>query len=477
MPTLRSSRSLVAVLSLLAVAVLASAAAKRPLNHRDYDHWRTIATQALSSDGKYLVYSIFPEEGDGEIVVRTLSSGKEVHESAGAVPATPDGGAEEPAAGPPTARGARFAFTADNHYLVASTFANKADIDQARKDKKPAPHGGMVIIELANSKATRVPDVVSFQVPEKGDDYLAYLKEPKAPATADPAAAEKDSGADQDQRRAGGGRGGAGGGGARKFGSDLMVRDLHTGAERTLADVTEYALSKDAKLLVYDVASKQEDTNGIYSVTPGTTAAPAALLAGKGRYTKLTWDREQRELIFFSDRDDAAAKPAPYKLYAWTRGAGSPAAIVSSATPGFRSGFQLFDRGPVSFSRDGSRVFVSCAPASVIAAAEAPPTPPATPTADSDKVLADLWRWNDDYIQPMQKVRLAQERARSYRAVYSFADKKFIQLADPTMNTVAPSAMAASPSAPTTALTARWSITTAAITIFTWSIPTPAPAN
>ena len=39
----------------------------------------------------------------------------------------------------------------------------------------------------------------------------------------------------------------------------------------------------------------------------------------------------------------------------------------------------------------------------------------------------------------MQKVRLAQERARSYRAVYSFADKKFIQLADPTMNTVAPS--------------------------------------
>ncbi len=438
MSNYRSPRSLVVSLSILILAALATAATKRPLNHRDYDHWRTIATQALSSDGKFLVYSLFPEEGDGEIIVRNLASGKETHEPAGSVPSTPDAGAEEPAAGPPVARGARFSFTSDNHYLVSSTFPSKSDIDQAKKDKKPAPHGGMIIVELASAKVTRIPDVASFQVAEKGESFLAYLKEPKPSAATPDPAAEKDNN-DQDQRRAGGGRGGAAA--TRKFGSDLILRDLRvpSGNEQTYADVVEYSLSKDAKLLVYDVGSRKEETNGLYSVTPGTSTAPATLLVGKGRYTKLTWDRDQHELVFFSDRDDTSGKPAKYKLYGWTRGSAAPSALISSATPGFHSGFLVFDRGPVSFSRDGSRVFVSCAPASVIEAAEAPPTPAAVPTADSDKVLADLWRWNDDYIQPMQKVRAAQERARSYRAVYSFTDKKFIQLADPTMNTVATS--------------------------------------
>ena len=408
------------LLSLLLFTNVA-AAAKRPLSHRDYDNWRTIATQALSPNGKFLVYSVFPEEGDGEIVLRNLTTGKEAHEAAGTVPATPDGGAEEPAAGPPVARGARFAFTFDNRYLIVSTFASKASTDQAKKDKKPAPSGGMVIVELASFKVTRVPEVASFQVADKGESFLAYLKEPKSAAVPD-SAAEKNDSADQDQRRAaGGGRGG--GGATRKYGADLVLRDLRAanGNEQTYADVLEYTLSKDARLLVYGVGSKKEESNGIYSVVPGASAAPVALLAGKGRYTKLTWDRNQHEMVFLSDRDDIADKPAKFKLFGWARGGGAPSELVSASTSGFRSGFVVFDRGPVNFSRDGSRIYISCAPASVIAAAEEPPTPAAAPAADSDKVLADLWRWNDDFIQPMQKVRAAQERARSYRAVYSFA--------------------------------------------------------
>ncbi len=140
--------------------------------------------------------------------------------------------------------------------------------------------------------------------------------------------------------------------------------------------------------------------------------------------------------MFFSDRDDAASKPAKFKLYGWTRGSAAPTELLSTATPNFKSGFVLADRGPVSFSRDGSKIFVSCAPP-----AEEPADPAAVPAAadTSDKVLADLWRWNDDYIQPMQKVRLAQERNRTYRAVYDLSSKSFLQLADVAMNTVTPS--------------------------------------
>ena len=75
---------------LLAAAVLVPvsfAQSQRPLNHGDYDGWRSIVGQRLSNDGKFLVYGLFPQEGDGEVVIRNLVTGKEQREPAGLRPA------------------------------------------------------------------------------------------------------------------------------------------------------------------------------------------------------------------------------------------------------------------------------------------------------------------------------------------------------------------------------------------------------
>ncbi len=334
------------------------------------------------------------------------------------------------------ARGPRLEFTADGRFLISTAFAKKADTDQAKKDKKPAgemPRGSLLVFDLTAMTASRTADVASFQVPENGPSLLAYLKGPKAAAA--PTATENDAD-DQDQR---GGRGGGGRGGARgnKNGADMVVRDLRVQAakERTFEDVSEYSMSKDGKTLAYTVASKKDETNGAYAVVPGTDGAPVALLMGKGRYSKLTWDFGQKQMAFLSDRDDAGAKPPKYKVYWWDRQSAHATEVVSEATPGFKTGYAIFERGPVNFSRDGSRLFLSAAPVGTVAAAESetPATPAAVPGPNEEKVVADLWRWNDDYIQPMQKVRAAQERARSYRAVLHLSDKKFLQLSDPEM--------------------------------------------
>jgi dipeptidyl aminopeptidase/acylaminoacyl peptidase len=434
MNTLRLSR-----ISLLVVFALAGIAqtAKRPLNHRDYDPWRAISGQTLSHDGKFLAYSLFPEDGDGEVVVRDLASGKELRESAGSLPPAPDTqNFEAPAEGPVgAARGVRLAFTADGKFLISTAFAKKADTDQAKKDKKrpdEMPKANLLIFDLSTMSSSRVADVASFQVPENGPSLLAYLKGPKAGAA--PAATEND---DSDYQ----GRGGRGGGGrgatgrGNKFGSDMVVMDLRVKKERTFEDVSDYSMTKDGKTLAYTVASKKEESNGAYAVVPGTDGAPVALLSGKGRYSKLTWDFAQKQMAFLSDKDEAAAKPPKYKIYLWDRQSAAATELVSEKTAGFRSGYAIFERGQVNFSRDGSRLFLSAAPLGTVVAAEsdAPPPSTATPGPNEEKVVADLWRWNDDYIQPMQKVRAAQERARSYRAVFHLADKKFMQLADPTM--------------------------------------------
>src|SRR6266699_1690916 len=109
-------------------------------------------------------------------------------------------------------------------------------------------------------------------------------------------------------------------------------------------------------------------------MTPQTDAAPASLLAGKVKYQKLTWDEDQKELAFISDRDDQESKQPKFKIYMWERGSAAPIAqrsdrnhasavapplateIVSTASPGFRKDFVVSDKANLGFSLDGGHL-------------------------------------------------------------------------------------------------------------------------
>src|SRR5262245_18710186 len=99
---------------------ISAAQSKRPLNHHDYDSWRSITSQKLSNDGKFLAYGLFPQDGDGEVVIRNLVTGKEQREPAGARPAAAPAGDGEEAA--PVARSISLAFSQDSKTLVFSVF-------------------------------------------------------------------------------------------------------------------------------------------------------------------------------------------------------------------------------------------------------------------------------------------------------------------------------------------------------------------
>ncbi|MEO6725141.1 MAG: hypothetical protein ABIU20_02500, partial [Blastocatellia bacterium] len=438
-------------------AIKQQKSAKRALTHQDYDSWRSIQGQTLSRDGKFVAYAVVPQDGDGEIIVRNLATGTEWRAPRGWRPPTPpplaDGG--EPTAGPPglaVSAATRPRFTADSRFAIFTIEPNKSDVLKARKEKKAPdamPKNALGLMDLSLEKGgqvTRIERVKNFQVPEDGAGWIAYQLEAK-PGEAKPEEKKPEEKAappnqqnedDQEdfQQRRGAGTGAAGSrpGGARKeYGTDLVLKNLANGNERAFADALDYSFSKDAKTLVYNVSSRKEETNGVYVATPGPNlndAAPAELLTGKGKYSKLTWDEEQTQMAFASDRDDAAAKQPKSKLYHWKRGDAKAVEIISTATPGFRAGLAISERGAINFSQDGSRLFFGIAP---------PPEPekdPADAVAEEDKVSVDLWHWKDDYIQPMQKVRAEADRNRSYRAIYQIKKQKLTQLADETMQNI-----------------------------------------
>ncbi len=446
------------VLSLIVALSLplgAQPAAPRPLTHEDFDAWRSLFTPTLSRDGRWLAYSSMPQDGDGDVVVRELATGKEQRLPVGMLLPPPlttgDEAAPNPEAGPPQPRNIRLTFSSDSRFLATSTHPTKAEIAQARKDKKKpeeGPKNGLLILNLATGETTRVPMVKSFQLPTRGGAWLAYLKEPKPEIakaadekidqTAKPVEgrteedgddpfAEDD--ADQNTKRGTTKSGSAatsatGETPGRTYGTDLVLRDLAAASQRTFENALDYSFARDGKTLLYTVAAKTETTNGVYAVTPGDAAAPLALLAGKGKYSKLTWDREQAQAVFVSDRDDAASRTPKWKAYHWPRGAAAATELVRGETAGPADGLVLSDKGQLGFSRDGKKLYLPAA---------TPPKPPRRPDTlppDEEKVTADLWRWNDDLVQPMQKVRANQERNRTYRGVLDLATHRYTQLAD-----------------------------------------------
>jgi dipeptidyl aminopeptidase/acylaminoacyl peptidase len=330
-------------------------------------------------------------------------------------------------------------FSADGQWLVLATFPSKAEMDQARKDrKKPEqmPKKGLAIVSLANGQVERIADVKSFDLPQKGSPWLAWQAEPKPDAQSDAkpdakpeagAEVKPPAGTDLDWADEPGGAGAA----KKERGSELTLRHLSGSAPaRTFAGVVDFGLTRDASLLWFTTSAANETENGLYTLAPGSAEAPSALLKGKGKYTKLTWDREQKQLALFSDRDDAASKTPAFKVYYWDRQAATATELISAATPGFPRGMVVGEKGALAFSTDGARLYVPSA-----WPPKAPRDPKTEPSAE-DKVTMDLWRWDDDFVQPMQHIRARQELNRTYRNSFDLAAKKFVALAAPDLPTV-----------------------------------------
>ena len=379
-PQVARMRQLLSLLCLIALlscsGVVSAQQAKRPITHSDYDSWRTIQAPQLSRDGKFVAYAFLPQDGDGEIVVRNIATGNEWRAARGHRPPAPPPD-DVPNLGEFQAGQARLirpVFTADSRFVVFAIEPTKDELRKAKREKKKAeemPKNALGMMDLSSGVVTRVERVKNFQVPEDGSGFIAYLLEAKpgeskpgeakpeekksevktepTPVTTEPAPAASPAASPAEKK---------GKEKKKEYGTDLILRNIATNTDRVFAEVLDYSLSKDAKTLVYTVSAKKEENNGVFVLSPQAVAsAPAALLTGKGKFLKLTWDEDQTELAFISDRDDAAAAQPKFKLYLWNRRDPQAIEIVSTASPGFRKNLVVSEKASLAFSLDGSRLF------------------------------------------------------------------------------------------------------------------------
>jgi dienelactone hydrolase len=422
------------VLALLALLPLASAplhgqgpsSARKQLTQADYDLWRSIQGSSISSDGRWIVYTIQPLVGEGELVVRSTRDGTEYRHTRGYTGRAPTTTANNEEGGGGGGGGAPAArITADSRYVLFIVQPSRADVEQAQRERRRgnnAPQPALAIMSLANGQVQMVPRVRSFSLAEEASRYIAYTL-PVDSARSDSARA----GGAQQRGNAAGDSAARGNQRRKTYGSTLVLRDIAAGTETPIADVVAHQFNDAGTWLAYTVSSRTAENDGVY-LRSLETGAVTPSLTGLGNYRQLAFDRSGEQIVFSSDRDEYAQDKPRYTLYhASVRAPAARAIVTSDAVAAFAAGQTVADRGSAAFTRDGSAITFPIAPPQLDSLAR---------DTTGERANFDLWHWQDPQLQSQQQLSLSRDRNRTYQGIYHIATRKIVQLTNDTIPNV-----------------------------------------
>ena len=319
-----------------------TSAQKKELDHTVYDSWQSIRETSFHPQGKYIVYAIVPQEGDGTFIIRNVKTGNELS----------------------IARATQAVFTENGEYLVAKIKPSFVETRKAKIDKKKAdemPKDSLVIVELATNTIQKIPSVKNFQLAEHGNDMIVYLKDKK--------------------------------GDINKEGSDLVMRDLSSAKEKTFSNISQYLIHPKAMgVVMYQVKTKQKESQ----ILLATIADTNTKILTKQVYTatNFIWDEEGKQLAYLVEKDSAdKALQKNYYLAYYTPSLETAISIFDKSNKTIPTNYTIGGDRKMKFSKSGNKLEFGVQPILPIKDTSLP---------DFDRVSVDIWHYNDPIIQPAQ---------------------------------------------------------------------------
>ena len=394
------SRTIISIVFLVGlIQAMNGQTLKKPLTHDVYDSWKRVSGQSISDDGKWVVYSAEPQEGDANLIIYNTES-----LSFDTIP-----------------RGLNAGISKSSDFVVFSIkpiFAEVKKLKIAKKKEPDLPKDSLGIYELSTRKLTKIPRVKSFKLPEKGSGWVAYQFEKELPDTSKKGKKESEDGlndADEDDAK------------KDEKGTPVVLRNLRNGKEYVFPFSSEYAFSKNGKRFI--VAATGNDStikagvltmNTVKALTDTSRSFVDTLLSGKGKYKGVVCDEEGLQAAFVADRDTSKAKQRYFSLYYWSEGEKGVEVLADTLTKGLPKHWLISENANIRFSKDGKRIVFGTAPV---------PMPEDTTLNDVETAKLDVWNWQDPLLQPTQLKNLENEKKRSYAAVIQLRNRKFMQLA------------------------------------------------
>lgn len=392
------------VLLVLLPAVLTGQ--KKPLDHTVYDEWESLGSTHITDNGNYISYEVNPQQGDGMLYLFDSKSGqKESFE-----------------------RGNGATFSPENNYFVYLIKPRYTETRQAKKDKKKPdemPKNDLGIKVLDGDEIKVIERVKSFKIPEDEGNWMAYLKEKPLPEKKEKDEEEAEEEEKEEPVARGRSRRGGGGNNGTE-GTEMVIMNPVKGIEHSFNDVVEYVIAGEGTTVSY--VQIKTDTNKVenYTVSVFDTGSEESkeIFNGDGKLKSLTSYKDRKTVAFIYTSDTSEVKV--YNLYLWD--GIQCAKIVDTETEGMPEGWSVSEKGRLTFSDSGQRLFFGTA--------EKPVEEPEDTLLADEKYKLDIWSWHDPLLQPQQKEQLQSEKNRSYEAVYHIREGEMVQLATEDIPTV-----------------------------------------
>ena len=304
------------------------AATKTPLAYSAYDGWNGYAGTALSSDGAWFAYGVAPQDGDGVLVVRSLTSGATYRAPRGRDPK----------------------FTDDGRVVFFTVAPYVSDVDVAqRAHKKPEqqPKNGFGVMALPQGTVTIVDRVKRYGFAKHGTRFVAYLLEsPPKPTHAESSATPSPQPLPTPPENK-----------KKEEATTLVVRDVRDGTTSEIADVTEFAFSDDERYLAYATQTAEGSGDGVH-VRDLASGAVRDVALGSGRYTHVVFAPAGDMLAFESDRASFSSDAPHFDVYVAQGDDAQATVAVAMTTAGVPRGWSPDPDAPLQFSKDGARLFL-----------------------------------------------------------------------------------------------------------------------
>lgn len=382
---------------------------KKPLDHTVYDSWETIGKRSLSTDGKYVFYTVDVQEGDKTLYIAATHSDFKERIA--------------------RADDAVFTFQADYAIFNIKPFYKDIKAVKGKKMKEALlTLDSLAIFDLAQKSLIKIPQTGGFKIPSKGSSVLAYWSKSETDSTAGvkkPTKKRKD---------------------AKKF-TDLVFLDLKSGYSQTFPDVVDYTFdesgmalffhtqkeipnesvasendSDEATVIGTDSIEKPKSIAGVYRFDVKTRTLNQ-ILEGAASYSQLSVDSKGLNWSVLGTHDEEKALLKTYTLYLLKE-----KQLVKEITrneKGMPTNWMLSGDYKPQFSENGTKLYVG---------AMREPVVKDTTLNPLDYAVVDIWHYKEDYLMPQQLANLEKDQKKSHLAVYDLIKNTFVLVATDSVN-------------------------------------------
>jgi hypothetical protein len=370
-------------------------AQKPPLSDKIYDGWKSLSSPKISDDGKWVTYVINPQQGDGWLYIYDVAKIRKDS----------------------VARGEKAVFAPDSKYLAYQVIPAYSETRQAKKKKlkeDKMPKNDLEIRILSNNQINKISRVKSFALPEKNSFWMAYLLEKKPEndknnkPSADTASTAKQAVSKNSKL-------------TEPKGTEFVILNPLSGREHRFQDVTEFVVARDGNTIsfIQSIPDSSKTDNYKINVFETNNESDKVVFEGKGSAKKLSSNRTGNYIAFIFSPDTAKVKV--YDLW-FSRNNEDAVRVVDQDNPAMPADWSVSENGEITFSDNSSRFFFGTA--------AKPVKEPEDTLLDDEKYKLDIWSWNDDVLQPMQKKQLDREKKRTWMAAYNINDGHMVRLGD-----------------------------------------------